>query len=272
VTIGLLHPGEMGAAVGSALRANGEHVAWASEGRGTATAARADAAGFEDVGTVTELCSRSDVLISLCPPHAAADVARACAGFAGLYVDANAVSPATARSIGSGFDRFVDGGVVGPPPREPGATRLYLSGDEAGALAALFADTAVDARVVGAEAGAASAVKMAFAAWTKGSAALLLAARAVAAANAVDDVLVEEWRTSLPELEERLAAAARSAVGKGWRGIGEMEEIAETFAAAGLPGGFHLAAGEVYRRVPRGVPDADSLEHVLSALLADAPR
>jgi 3-hydroxyisobutyrate dehydrogenase-like beta-hydroxyacid dehydrogenase len=270
VKIGLLHPGEMGAAVGSALRAGGEPVLWASEGRGTETTGRAVAAGLEDVETVAELCRRSDVLISLCPPYAAVDVARACDGFAGLYVDANAVSPATARAIAPRFDRFVDGGVVGPPPRQRGTTRLYLSGGEAGAVAALFAGTALDARVVGVDAGAASAVKMAFAAWTKGSAALLLAARAVADANGVESVLVEEWRTSLPELDDRLADAARSAVGKGWRWIGEMEEIAETFAAAGLPSGFHLAAADVYRRVPRGVPDAEALEHVLSALLAAA--
>jgi 3-hydroxyisobutyrate dehydrogenase-like beta-hydroxyacid dehydrogenase len=262
----------MGAAVCAALRARGEPVLWASDGRSTATAGRADAAGLQDVGTVTELCRRSDVLVSLCPPHAAVDVARACDRFSGIFVDANAVSPATARSIASRFDRFVDGGVVGPPPREPGTTRLYLSGGEAAVVAALFAGTIVDARVVSAESGAASAVKVAFAAWTKGSAALLLAARAVAEANGVEDALAEEWRTSLPELDERLAAAARSAVGKGWRWIGEMEEIAETFEAAGLPSGFHLAAADVYRRVPRGVPDADSLERVLSALLAEAER
>ena len=261
----------MGAAVGSALRDKDEHVVWASDGRSTATTERAEAAGLEDVGTVTELCRRSDVVISLSPPHAAVDVARACDGFAGLYVDANAVSPATVRAIASRFERFVDGGVVGPPPREPGTTRLYLSGDEAGEVAGLFAGTPLEARVVGVDAGAASAVKMAFAAWTKGSAALLLAARAVADANGVESALVEEWRTSLPELDECLAAAARSAIGKGWRWIGEMEEIAETFANAGLPSGFHLAAADVYRRIPRGVSDARSLERVLAALLAD-PR
>jgi len=271
MTIGLLHPGEMGAAVGSALRAQGLPVLWASERRSAETAARAGAAGLEDAGTIEEVCRRSDVLISLCPPHAAAEVARSAAGFSGIYVDANAVSPETARSIGAGLGRVVDGGVIGPPPREPGTTRLYLSGGEAGTVAALFAGTPLDARVVAAEIGAASAVKMAYAAWGKGGAALLLAARAVAVANGVESVLAEEWSISLPELDERLGAAARSAVGKGWRWVGEMEEIARTFDAAGLPTGFHLAAADLYRRAPREPPGSDSLAHVLAALLADVP-
>ena len=237
--------------VASVLQAKGESVVWASDGRSAATAARAHAAGLADVETIEEVCRSSDVVICLCPPHAAVEVARAVDGFPGIYVDANATSPATAHSIGSRLDRVVDGGVIGPPPREPRTTRLYLSGEEAGAIAALFAHSALDARVVSGGIGAASAVKMAFAAWTKGSAALLLAARAVADANGVGSELMEEWRTSLPELDERLAAAARSAVGKGWRWVGEMEEIAAAFAADGLPDGFHRAAAEVYSRYLR---------------------
>jgi hypothetical protein len=89
---------------------------------------------------------------------------------------------------------------------------------------------------------------MAFAGWTKGSAALLLAIRALARAEGVEDTLLEEWRLSLPELEDSSIAAARSAQNKGWRWIGEMEEIAQTFASAGLPDGFHRAAAEIYRR------------------------
>jgi 3-hydroxyisobutyrate dehydrogenase-like beta-hydroxyacid dehydrogenase len=272
VAIGLLHPGEMGAAVGSALRSRGETVLWASAGRSAATAERAAAAGLEDAGTVEEVCRRADALICLCPPHAAVGVAGVVAdlGFSGIYVDANAVSPQTARTIGGRVARFVDGGVIGPPPQEPGTTRLYLSGAEAGTVAELFAGSALEAKVVSDEPGAASAVKMAFAAWTKGTAALLLAIRALARANGVEDTLSEEWRTSLPQLEEQLAAAARAALKKGWRWIGEMEEIAQTFAAAGLPDGFHMAAAEIYRRAPHEAAGDDSLQRVLEALLAGA--
>ena len=89
---------------------------------------------------------------------------------------------------------------------------------------------------------------MAYAAWTKGSAALLLAARALARAEGVEDVLLAEWGISQPGLEARSARAAGAAAAKGWRWIAEMEEIAATMAAADLPGGFHQAAAEIYRR------------------------
>ena len=99
--------------------------------------------------------------------------------------------------------------------------------------------------------GAASAVKMAYASWTKGSAALLLAARALARAEGVEETLLAEWGISQPGLEERSARAAGAAAAKGWRWIAEMEEIAATMAAAGLPEGFHQAAAEIYRRFHR---------------------
>jgi len=246
--VGVLHPGEMGAAVAGALRNRGETVLWASAGRSAATAERAQAAGLEDAGDIGELCRRCEVLLSICPPHAAVDVARAASGFTGVYVDANAIAPGTARTIAELQLRFVDGGIVGPPPHEPGTTRLYLSGDEAELIAELFAGTSVDARVVSAEPGAASALKAAYAGWTKGSAALLLTVRELARAEGVEDALLDEWRLSIPELEEHLAGAERSARRKGWRWIGEMEEIAQSMAVHDLPTGFHEAAAEVFRR------------------------
>ena len=137
--VGILHPGEMGAAVG-ALLADGW---WAPDGRSAETATRAREAGLREA-SLPELLERCAVVLSICPPHAALDVARAAAGFRGLYCDANAVSPATAlevaRIVEEGGATFVDGGIVGGPPREAG-TRLYLSGREAPAVAALFAGT-----------------------------------------------------------------------------------------------------------------------------------
>src|SRR2546429_915255 len=133
VTIGLLHPGEMGASVGRAARANGHRVLWASHGRGPDTAARAAGAGLEDAGTLHALASASDVILSVCPPHAAVDVARAvaAAGFRGLYVDGNAVAPATARGLSALVEEagatLADGGILRPPPDTPRTTRLYLS-------------------------------------------------------------------------------------------------------------------------------------------------
>jgi hypothetical protein len=268
VTIAVLHPGEMGVAVGAALRSVGQTVIWASRGRSAATRKRAKEAGLEDVATVEELGRRSDVVVALCPPHAAVEVARTFPRFAGIYIDANAVSPATARTIAGLVGRCVDGGIVGPPPRRPRTTRLYLSGPDAAFVVDLFASTIVDARAVSEKLGDASALKMAYAAWTKGTSALLLATRAVARAEGVEETLLDEWRLSLPYLPEQSIAAARSAFHKGWRWAGEMDEIAKTFTASGLPDGFHRAAAEIYRQSPHGEEtDEDGvLERVLLAL------
>ena len=251
MTIGVLHPGAMGAAIGGALAGAGHDVVWAAAGRSDATARRAADAGLRDVAEVGELARVSDVVLSICPPDAAIDVARAVAGAHGVFVDANAIGPHTAEEVaGVVGPGYVDGGIIGPPPSRSGTTRLYLAGAGAGTVAALFAGTAVDARVLAPAVPpmAASALKMAYAAWTKGSAALLLAIEEVARGLDVDDALREEWALSQPELAERLAAARTAAASKGWRWTGEMREIAETFEAAGQPGGFGRAAAKVYER------------------------
>ena len=290
-TVGLLHPGEMGAAVGQCLTAAGHRVLWVLEGRSAASAARAAAAGLTVAsGGLAGLVREAGVIVSVCPPHAALGVAREVAalgvarevaalgvarqgaGFGGVYVDANAVSPDTAREIAAiveaGGASYVDGGIIGTPPVAPGFIRLYLSGARAGEVQRLFAGGAVDARVIGADGlvggglFAASAVKMAYASWTKGSAALLLAARALARAEGVEDTLLAEWGISQAGLAERSDRAAGSAAAKGWRWVAEMEEIAAAMAAAGLPGGFHRAAAEIYRRAPRD----EGLDGLLRAL------
>lgn len=272
--IGVLHPGEMGAAIGAVLRGTGRSVVWASAGRSSATARRAEAAGLDDAGTVAELCAQAGVILSVCPPHAALDLAREVAGYRGVFIDANAVSPATSRVVGEAIagagGTYVDGGIVGSPPTAPGTTRLYLSGAGALAVAELFAGTIVDARVLSERIGDASAMKMIYAAWTKGAAALVLNVRALAREAGLEDALLADWHESLPQLPGVSLQAARSAAAKGWRWAAEMEEIAATFAAAGLPDGFHLAAAELFRRSPRlDEPRADeaTLDAVLRGLL-----
>jgi Domain of unknown function (DUF1932)/NAD binding domain of 6-phosphogluconate dehydrogenase len=283
-SVGLLHPGEMGAAVGQCLTVAGHRVLWVPAGRGAASAARAASAGLTAVAGVAELARSTDVIMSICPPHAAAAVARevAAAGFGGLYVDANAVAPRTAREIArivAGAD-FVDGGIIGTPPVAPGFIRLYLSGARAGQVRDLFEGTPVRTIVIdqapdggagGGEdgIGLASAVKMAYASWTKGSAALLLAARALAEAEGVTETLLAEWGISQPGLAGRSARAAGSAAAKGWRWVAEMKEIAAAMGAAGLPEGFHQAAAEIYRR--SSLAAGPALDEVL-AVLADDRR
>ncbi|MGI9432594.1 MAG: DUF1932 domain-containing protein [Myxococcota bacterium] len=254
-TVGLVHPGQMGATVGRALVAGGAQVLWSSRGRSAESRQRAADAGLEDAGDLSDLARRVDRVVTVCPPAAAGEVARAVleAGFRGIYVDANAVAPETAvrlaREVEAQGCEFVDGGIIGPPAHRPGSTRLYLSGTRAPEVAEAFAGTNLDARVIAGGAGAASALKMAYAAWTKGLAALLLAARALAHGAGVEASLLEEWSLSQPHLEAQSEGTARGVSPKAWRFAGEVEEIAATFSAAGLPAGFHLAAADVYERL-----------------------
>ncbi len=276
--VGLLSPGAMGAQVGACLVEAGHTngVLFAGDGRSEATLARAGAAGLRDVGTATTLINESDVILSICPPASAVEVSRTAKeeGFSGLFVDANAVSPATARLIGADHDRLVDGGIIGPPPSQSGTTRLYVSSDQRGeveVLVELFSGSALEVRVIDGGAGAASAVKMCFAGWTKGTAALLFSIRALAEAEGVSEALLGEWATSMPELIARSERSAPGVGPKAWRFEGEMHEIAATFASQGLPDGFHLAAAETYRRLAslKGRTDSTApatLDEVISLL------
>jgi len=254
--VGVLHPGEMGAGVALALRVAGHDVMWVSDGRSPATVERATVAELRDVATVDALTTNAEIILSVCPPGAALDVATAVAktGFPGTYVDANAIAPATARAIDAIITdagaRFVDGGIVGPPPRAPGMTRLFLSGPSwpTAVVADLFAETPVTAVVVSETVGDASAVKIAYASWTKGSAALLLAARdyAHAAGSDVEAALIAEWERSQPKLAARADASREHSAPKAWRWVAEMHEIAAAFEEQALPRGFHEAAADIY--------------------------
>ena len=251
-TVGVLHPGEMGAGIGAVLRARDVEVVWAGEGRGPSTARRAAAAGLRDVGTIGAMAAEADLIISICPPHAALEVAESVArqGFSGTYLDANAISPGTAAKVAATVSGagYVDGGVIGSPPSEGNHTRLYLSGTGAAELVPLLNGGPLEAVALDGATTAASALKMTYAAWTKGSAALLLALRGSARGHGVETALLQEWQRSQPDLLQRAEAAERSAVAKGWRWTAEMIEIARTFTEAGQPSGFHQAAAEIYDR------------------------
>jgi 3-hydroxyisobutyrate dehydrogenase-like beta-hydroxyacid dehydrogenase len=272
-TIALLHPGEMGAAIGACLAKRGLRVVWASAGRGAATRSRAKAAGLEDLGSLERALAAAEIVLSVCPPHGALALAREVAGlrFGGIYVDANAISPETARNGGRVVEKsgasFVDGGIIGPPPVEGGRSRMYLSGAPAKEVAALFAGSNMEAIPLEGPAGAASALKACYAGWTKGATALLAAIRALAEVEGVEAALLAEWKRSQPELQKRSEVVTVQAR-KAWRWIGEMEEIAASFEAAGLPGGFHLAAADIYRRL-EGFKDGaapPTLAEVIEAL------
>ena len=255
--VGVLHPGAMGASIGSALRRNAGAVIWAAAGRSHATSKRAELADLVAVPDVAAVARRSDVIVSVCPPHAAREVADEVAaardGREMVYVDANAVSPATVRAVADrlGVDGVVDGAIIGPPAWERGHTVLWLSGPAAADVAALFAGSPFDARVLGPELGTASALKACFALQSKALPAIWLELAAAARAFGVDDALRGELERTGVDLPAALARASRGA-GKAWRWAGEMEEAADALAGAGLPDGFSRAAAEIYRRLADG--------------------
>ena len=237
--VGLLFPGDMGARIGRAARGD---VLWASEGRSSETAERAASAGFRDVRTLDRLIAESEVVISLCPPAVAEDVASAVRErrFGGLYLEGNAIAPGRceriAASLAEAGAQVVDGAVIGS-----NQLRLYLSGDsdQVTRAAQLFTDSDVATIPLAGAIGAASALKMAFGGWNKAGIALTAQAYAIARAYGVDDALADMGVDS-----ERILRAGE----KAWRWTPEMLEIADTCTRLGVPDGLARGAAEVFSR------------------------
>jgi 3-hydroxyisobutyrate dehydrogenase-like beta-hydroxyacid dehydrogenase len=252
--VGLLFPGEMGAIVGTAVDAR---VIWPGEGRSEATVARAEEGGFRDVGSLETLVDESDLILSVCPPGIAEDVARsvAKASFDGVYVEANAIAPARTERIAAETGlRLVDGGIIARS-----RVNLYLSGNEqdVDAVAELFDGSDVDAIPLPGGVGAASALKMAFGGWNKIGVMLAAQAYAIARAYGVAEALAEE----------RVPADGIPRAGpKAWRWQDEMEEIARTCALLGLPEGLGKAAVEVCARWAHHRGETPDLSQLLDDL------
>lgn len=273
--IGILHPGAMGVSIAASAQNTGYMVYWASEGRSSQTRARANTIHLQDVYSVAKLCDVCSVIFSVCLPNAGEAVANEILGygFKGVYVDANAISPQRVTRMGQIMSdagvEFVDGGIIGGPAWTPGRTWLYLAGKEALRVAAYFAAGPLETAVIGDSAGKASALKMCYAAYTKGTTALLSAILAVAEAQGVHEELATQWSRGDSDFADQTHRRVRGVTAKAWRFAGEMEEIAATFEDAGMPDGFHTAAAEVYRRMAgfKDAPEVPSLADVLTALL-----
>ncbi|MAU02198.1 MAG: phosphogluconate dehydrogenase [Anaerolineaceae bacterium] len=275
--IGIISPGAMGISVAATMQRSGFEVYWASAGRSADSVARAEAHNLIDAETVANLCATCEVIVSVCPPHTAVSVAEKVltTGFSGVYLDANAIAPQKAvhmaeRMAAAGVI-FVDGGIIGGPAWEPQRTWLYLSGEQAELVASFFAKGPLETAVIGDQIGQASALKMCFAAYTKGSTALLSMILAGAEALGVRANLEEQWSRGGSDFAEQTQQRVCRVTAKAWRFEGEMHEIAATFAGVGLPAGFHEAAAEVYQRLGH-FKDADEtpeLGEVLGSLLGE---
>lgn len=230
----------------------GSKVRWVSAGRSEATRRRAAECGFEECSDLATAMDGAEFVLSICPPANAEDVARAVAGYTGVFVEANAIAPARTERIASLLPRarVVDGGIIGEPPSRAGTTRLYLSGDATG-IPELFAGTALEVVTLAGGVGRASALKMAYASYQKISRTLAAVAHALARDHGVGDALLREAALlrSFPLAE---TAQFPAVAAKAWRWEPEMREIADTLIAAELPDDLATAAAAVFERLAAG--------------------
>ena len=284
-TVAILSPGDMGHAVGRALREHGLRVKTHLEGRSERTRQLAHNAGIADTPSLGALVRQADVVLSILVPSEAPGVADAVAdairetGANTIFADCNAVSPNTTRGMRDSIERaggtYVDGGIIGGPPA-PGAprVRIYVSGEHAGELDALDCE-GVAIKQMGDEIGRASAIKMCYAALTKGTSALQLALLTTAHALGVSSELAAEFAGSQPAALNAMTRGLPSLPPKAFRWIGEMEEIAATFDDAGVTPHFHQGAAEMYRLVsetpfasetPESIDADRTLDETIAAL------
>jgi 3-hydroxyisobutyrate dehydrogenase-like beta-hydroxyacid dehydrogenase len=251
-----MSPGDMGHAVGRTLREQGFRVITALAGRSARSRDLAEAGGIEDVDTLARLIAEADLVLSIMPPDraqafatAAADVVRE-TGATPMFADCNAIAPATTRKIGeivgAAGAAFVDGGIIGAAPGKATPPRLYVSGPDAELLLPLGGPE-LNVVPLGPEIGRASALKMCYAALTKGTMTLDTAVLLACTQLGVYEELKAEFAGSQQAAFNRMNNRVPWLAADAERWTGEMEEIAATFAAAGLPGSFHQAAAEIFR-------------------------
>ena len=274
--IGILHPGEMGVSVAASAINSGHDVFWASADRSDETRRRAERHHLIELDTLFELCQTCEIIVCVCPPDAAENVAQAViyAGFKGLYLDANAIAPQRSISIGQRMQasgiQFVDGSIIGGPAWASKETWLYLSGQSAEEAASCFSNGLLETRILDREIGKASALKMCYAAYSKGTTALLAAIIAAANELGVRADLYTHWDMDQENFSSQVDGRVARATAKAWRFEGEMKEIAATLRDAGVPGEFHSAAAEVFHRMAvfKDRANNPSLDEVIQALLA----
>ncbi len=255
-TVAILGPGEMGAAVGKAFKDGGVDVVTCLAGRSAPTRERAEAAGFRDVADLETLLGAAEIVLSILPPELApalaGDVAAAMTSskLTPVYVDMNAVAPETARGMQAVIEDagavYIDGGIVGSPPGGELPTRFFVSGPQASLMDGLDG-LGIDVRQCGPEIGRGVAVKMCYAAITKGTSALHTAVLMAAETLGVAGEIHEELALSVPQLYKRMENVVPKLPAVSGRYIGEMKEIAMAMESAGITPNFHVGATELYQ-------------------------
>ena len=256
--IGIVSPGDMGQAIAACLKESGLNVFTALDGRSKRTRALANEAGLTDCGSMEKLVATCDTILSVLNPGVAVDKAREVAaavkksGKKMVFADCNAIAPQTAHEIDAiildAGGIFIDGGIIGAPPRGKSRTRIYVSGPDA-ALFTQISHPRLLVRLVSDRIGDASAVKMCYGAVTKGAVALgvelLMAARKLG----VEQVLDTEFRESLGDLHQWMLDRTATMPPKAYRWVPEMLEIAKTFEGVDLTPRILLGAADMFEHI-----------------------
>ena len=256
-TIAILSPGDMGSGIGRDLATRGFDIVTCLTGRSEGSRARARSAGFRDLPDMDSLVAEADLVLSILPPESAPALARDVAaamtrsGATPPFADCNAIAPETTQAIGETISKagavFIDGGIIGHAPGKGSKpVRIYVSGPEAGFMAALDGG-AIAIRACGPEIGRASAVKMCYAAISKGTNTLHTATLIAAEALGVGEALRRELADSASATFRHMQAVVPRLPADAARWIGEMEEIARTFEAAGVTPHFHQGARDTFK-------------------------
>ncbi len=233
-TVAVIAQGAMGSGISARLTQNGVRVVTSLAGRSAASAERAKKAGVEDIGDAG--LASADFLLSIVPPKEAMGLVQRLAPLLSgsnsrpVYIDCNAVSPVTAAQIASAVSAtgtlFIDGGIMGGPPRGTYTPVLYVSGENAG-RAVVLNEFGLDVRIVAGDATAASALKMSYAAISKGLTAIGAASILAAQRAGVGDALFAELSQSRPDILAYLSRSVPDMVPKAYRWVAEMEEIGD---------------------------------------------
>ena len=255
-TVGILSAGDMGAAIGAALTANGVDVATSLDGRSDLTRLRAAEAGIRDAGDIPALVEQCDVLLSVLVPSEAVGVAERVAGAMAstgarpVFVECNAIAPQTVQRIATLIldtgARFIDAGIIGSPPKPGSRTTLYCSGPDTSAFERL-GEHGLDIRSVGPHIGQASGLKMVYAASTKGTTAVWTELLVAAEAMGLKDALLAEFGDAPDPARHMKGATEMPRRARRW--VGEMEEIAATFEHLGLTPRILQGAADMFRFV-----------------------
>jgi 3-hydroxyisobutyrate dehydrogenase-like beta-hydroxyacid dehydrogenase len=213
-------------------------------------------AGIRDTQSLAAVVTQADMILSILPPASALGQAKAVAaamaetGSMPVYVDCNAVSPQTVLEVGNAITTagaaFIDAGIIGLAPGKGATSRFYVSGHDLEPMTSLNGKGIAVIRV-GSEIGRASSLKMAYAGLTKGTWTLQTAVLLAAQQLGVLRELLDELRFSQADALSLMQSRIPRLPADSGRWVGEMEEIAATFAGAGVPSGFHKGAAEIFR-------------------------